>query len=444
MNLKGILITDNPGNPQHIQSISKLMLKEKPQTILLISRGGDIFNDGISLNYALKTVGETLESDGRKTFTAPTDMELLGHLRYRLTEDHHEFIAVNDRIAEEYGVSRRLDQLYASLMKDIQKYHPDFKMVELKISGQNPLEHYAIGTTVRRAIESGDQSVWIIAESYTDQPLPQFKGLLEENKFEAFLNLIIEKKNPDLNFAIKGILMALGATDAVQVQTTSLIQDPQSFCITYRYDLESDSTTESGLLKKIKEQYDYSSNRNEHQNIYLNLAWQTLEKIIKSKRRLFLNDYLEDKSKEDQEKLVEIQKGIFVTLYEYGELRGCMGTLYPVTENLGEEIIRNTIESALNDTRFTPIEEKDLSNLEIVIDIIDEIVPLQDLTQIDPKRFGLIAEQGLSKGILLPDLGGIDTAEQQINHVCRVGGILKENQDIEPIYYSLLKTIKIK
>lgn len=444
MNLKGILITGNPGNPQHNQSIAKLMAKEKPHTIVLISRGGDIFNDGFSLNYGLKVVGETLESDGRATFTAPTDMELLGHLRYRLTEDHQDFIAVNDRIVEEYGLSRRLDPLYASLMKAIQTYHPDFKMVEIKISGQNPLKHFEVGRTIRKAVESGDQSVWLLAEGYTDWPLSQLKILLEENKQETLLRQLIEKKDPDYNFATKGLLMALGATDGLHIQTKPLLDDSQSYCLAYRFDLNREDPTRPGLLEKINEKKDSAFNRSMQQNIYLNLAWQTLESIVTSKRRVSLTEFLENKSKEDQEKLLQVQKGVFITLYEYGELRGCMGTLYPVTDHLGEEIIRNTIESAINDNRFVPVEEKDLSNLEIIIDIIEDIVPLEDISQLDPQQFGLIAEQGLSKGILLPDLGGIDTPEKQMAHVCRVGGILPENEDVEPIYYSLLKTIKIK
>ncbi len=444
MNLKGIVITDQPAQIELSRHIAKLIARDKPQTLVLISRGGDIFNDGISLNYGIKTVGETLESDGRKTFSAPTDLELLEHLRDHLTEDNRNFIAVNDRIVAEYGINRRLDPLYASLMTTVQNYYPNFKMVEIKISGENPLTHYAIGTSLRKAIESSNRSLWILAEGYTDRPYPQLKKLLEVNHTEALLRYIIKEKDPDLNFTAKGILMALGVTDGLRMHTNSSLpfKDNEAYCMTYRYAVDEEPLTISSVLEIFNK--NKPLNRDTKKNIYLELAWKTLEHIITARRRVLLKNFLKDKSKEERKSLTDCQKGVFITLYEYGELRGCMGTLYPVTDNLGEEIIRNTIESAINDNRFAPMEAKDLPNIEIVMDIIEEVVPLQDFNGLDPKQFGLIAEQGLSKGILLPDLGGIDTAQEQIDNVCRVGGIIKENKDIEPIYYSLLKTTKIK
>jgi AmmeMemoRadiSam system protein A len=109
--------------------------------------------------------------------------------------------------------------------------------------------------------------------------------------------------------------------------------------------------------------------------------------------------------------------GAFVTIHAHGRLRGCIGTIQPVRANVAEEVIQNAISSATGDPRFPPIRVDELPELVIKVDVLGEPEPVTSLDELDPKRYGLIVQsvrQPWKRGLLLPDLEGIDTVEQQV------------------------------
>ena len=110
--------------------------------------------------------------------------------------------------------------------------------------------------------------------------------------------------------------------------------------------------------------------------------------------------------------------GVFVSIHKLGELRGCIGTIEPQSSNVAEEIIINAISSATKDPRFFPITPYELKDLDYSVDVLTEPQPVKGKKQLDPRRYGVIVEAGPRKGLLLPDLEGVDTAEEQIE-VCR-------------------------
>lgn len=114
---------------------------------------------------------------------------------------------------------------------------------------------------------------------------------------------------------------------------------------------------------------------------------------------------------------------VFVTLKIDGELRGCIGTLAPVREHLGEEIIRNAISACRYDPRFAPVTVEELKDLHYEVSILSEPVKVEGYEQLDPKRYGVIVCKGERRGVLLPDLEGIDTVEKQVTIACYKGHI---------------------
>lgn len=106
--------------------------------------------------------------------------------------------------------------------------------------------------------------------------------------------------------------------------------------------------------------------------------------------------------------------GAFVCLKMHGELRGCIGTVEPVQRSLAEEIVENAISAATRDPRFLPVEVEELDSLEVSIDVLFPPEPVDGMECLDPKRYGVIVENGSRRGLLLPDLDGVDTAEQQV------------------------------
>jgi hypothetical protein len=110
--------------------------------------------------------------------------------------------------------------------------------------------------------------------------------------------------------------------------------------------------------------------------------------------------------------------GVFVSLHKLGGLRGCIGTFEPAAPNVAEEIINNAISAATRDPRFLPVVPEELAQLNYSVDVLTAPEPVKDESQLDPKKYGVIVEYGFRRGLLLPDLAGVDTVDHQID-ICR-------------------------
>jgi AmmeMemoRadiSam system protein A len=111
--------------------------------------------------------------------------------------------------------------------------------------------------------------------------------------------------------------------------------------------------------------------------------------------------------------------GAFVTIRRHGQLRGCIGTTQPTCDTVAEEVIQNAVSAATRDPRFRPIQRDELEDLEVKVDVLSDPEPVDSLDELDPKRYGLIIESKTApwkRGLLLPDLKGIDTVEDQVYH----------------------------
>jgi AmmeMemoRadiSam system protein A len=122
--------------------------------------------------------------------------------------------------------------------------------------------------------------------------------------------------------------------------------------------------------------------------------------------------------------------GVFVSLHLGGELRGCIGTFAPTAENVAQEVIRNAIESATGDPRFPPVAKDELADLEISVDVLTQPEAVGSKSDLDPKCYGCIVKAGPRRGLLLPDLPGVDTVEEQIA-ICRRKAGIGENEPVE-------------
>ena len=115
--------------------------------------------------------------------------------------------------------------------------------------------------------------------------------------------------------------------------------------------------------------------------------------------------------------------GVFVCLKKQGSLRGCIGTFEPTAKNVAHEIIQNAISSATRDPRFPPVNPEELAHLSYSVDILTPPEPVESTSELDPKTYGIIVQSGMRRGLLLPDLEGVDSVEDQIAIASRKAGI---------------------
>lgn len=116
---------------------------------------------------------------------------------------------------------------------------------------------------------------------------------------------------------------------------------------------------------------------------------------------------------------------VFVSLKEDGRLRGCIGSLEPTMPDTAEEIITYAIYAGTRDPRFMPVNEEELDKLSYSVDVLGKPEPVSDIGELDPSVYGVIVSDGRRRGVLLPDLEGVDTAEEQIEIALAKAGIPK-------------------
>jgi len=124
----------------------------------------------------------------------------------------------------------------------------------------------------------------------------------------------------------------------------------------------------------------------------------------------------------------EARAGVFVSLKKHGSLRGCIGTFQPCRASIAEEVIQNAIAAATQDPRFAAVTEDELEEIAYSVDVLSMPEKIETLRDLDPKKYGVIVAQGPKRGLLLPDLEGVDTAEEQLRIAKTKAGIWSDEQ----------------
>ena len=147
------------------------------------------------------------------------------------------------------------------------------------------------------------------------------------------------------------------------------------------------------------------------------LARATIETYVRDRRKL--------KPAEAPAPIEGGPAGVFVTIHtaSTGELRGCIGTISPTEDALAQEVINNAIAAATRDPRFPPVQPRELDDLELDVSVLYPPEPIDSPDQLDVQQFGVIVQRGSRRGLLLPDIPGIDDVATQISYARMKAGI---------------------
>ncbi len=170
-------------------------------------------------------------------------------------------------------------------------------------------------------------------------------------------------------------------------------------------------------VKQLKNNAMYSP-----KTIYAKLALEVISNYLKG-------GDVEKIEKREVPKELSKKQACFVTIHNLdGSLRGCIGTITSYNENLYHEIIHNAISAAVHDPRFEPMTEDELDNIKVSVDVLSVPEKIQSLDELDPKKFGIIvSDYEYRRGLLLPNLEGVDTIKQQLSIASQKAGIYESN-----------------
>ena len=154
---------------------------------------------------------------------------------------------------------------------------------------------------------------------------------------------------------------------------------------------------------------------------YVRLARASVEHYVRTGRHLEMPEGLPDD-------MTRRHAGIFVSLHEDGRLRGCIGTIAPVTPCIAQEIIDNGVSASSRDPRFNPVEPEELDKLVYSVDVLEPPEKISSPSQLDVKKYGVIVTKGGRRGLLLPNLDGVNSVDEQVAIAKQKAGIAQREE----------------
>lgn len=310
-------------------------------------------------------------------------------------------------------------------------------IVRMGLSGFSPLDHYRLGKCVQDAVNalgrravflaSGDLSHKLKADGpYGYAPEgPQFDDTvtrtMASGDFLEFLTIDPALCERAAECGLRSFQVMAGALDGLAVEP-QLLSHEGTFGVGYAIALfpvtgrdDSRCYEKDYLLAKN----DRLATRKANEDPWVKLARRSLETYVKTGQRLI--SLPEDLPAE----MTTQQAGAFVSLHKNGQLRGCIGTIAPTCENLAWEIVQNAVSACSRDPRFSPVRPNELDELEYSVDVLGAPEPVDSPAALDPKTYGVIVSCGGRRGLLLPDLDGVDSVEAQLSIALQKGGIRK-------------------
>lgn len=414
----------------------------KPDAVILITPHGPVFRDAVAVSDVPEISGD-FRNFGvpQLKFNMNVNMQLTEAI-IRNADDYNIPVApITQKSIREYNVLCELDHGALIPLYHINKVFTDFQIVHITYGFLPPVELYRFGMVIKKAVEEEEFNVVLIASGDLSHRLsedgpygynscgPEFDRqvtkFLKDVDVPGIFDLDKKLVEGAGECGLRSFYMLLGAMDGLSAKG-ELLSYEGPFGVGYGVlRMEPGNSTQTSFLDQIEQQKKRQITEHKlSEGPYVSLARKSLENYLKIGKRMTVPDDL-------PEEMLNTKKGVFVSIKKEGELRGCIGTIFPATDNIAQEIIRNAIEAGERDPRFYPVEEEELDDLVFSVDVLE--TPTAAVKQeLDPQRFGIIVRSKGKAGLLLPNLEGVDTATEQLDIALKKGGIgTDENYTIE-------------
>lgn len=426
------------------ESVAEDIASHRPDTIIISSPHSIMYADYFHISPGSKAYGDMAAFYAPEvSFSADYDTELVTEICNIADERMFPAGTLGEK-------NNTLDHGTMVPLYFICKKYTDFKLVRIGLSGLPYSEHYIMGQYIKEAVErSGRRAVYVASgdlshklQSYGPYGFakegPQYDerimDVMGNARFDELLDFDEGFCDRASECGHRSFVMLAGAFDGVNVEARPLSHQDVTgvgygICIFHPKGADASRRFLKRRRGKLMEQME---NIREAEDAYVTVARRSVESYVAEGIRLDADTALTGIRDEAVLKdLLHRRAGAFVSIHKEGRLRGCIGTILPVCENLALELISNGISASTKDPRFSPITEKELSLLEYSVDILGEPEDIASKAELDVKRYGVIVLKGIKRGLLLPDLEGVDTIDEQIAIAKQKAGIREDDQDVK-------------
>lgn len=429
----------NPGEERKIQptvdaydEVSRRIAGLAPDTIVISSPHSAMYYDYLHISPGAHASGSFARFGAHGArYSCDYDEKLVERICQLADRDELPAGTAGERNPE-------LDHATMIPLHFIRQHYTDFKVVRIGLSGLSPAIHYELGKLVQEAAAQLDRRVVFVASGDLSHKLlesgpygfapegPVFDERIEKDFSSAdFLDLL----EMDRGFAeraaecgLRSFQIMAGALDRTAVRSEVLSHEGPfgvGYCVAC-FSPEGEEGADGS--RAFLDQYETRRtsdmvSRKLGEDAYVSLARTSLEAYVLHGTRIRPPKGL-------PAEMYATRAGVFVSVKEFGELRGCIGTIMPARANLAEEICANAVAAAAHDPRFPSVTADELGNLVYDVDVLSEPEPIDSEADLDPRRYGVIVSApGERRGLLLPDLEGVDTVSEQVGIAARKGNI---------------------
>lgn len=424
------------------KEIAKQVASLNPETIIISSPHAPMYSDCFYISNS-QTLTGNLANFGAKeiSFAEEVDTKLVDEISSLAQKYHFPTSKEIPSVPLDHGT---MIPLYF-----IREELPKCLIVVIGLSTLPLITNYQMGTIIKEAVNNLNRNVVYIASGdlshklqeygpygFTKEGLEYDKRIMEVCRTANFYELLNFKSSfleKAAECGHRSFTIMAGCFDGQEIESNVLSHEDITgvgYGVCSFYPKETNSNRQ--FLKKYLQEESLRLEKNRKKSdSYVNLAFESLKYYFDTKQKMSIPPNL-------PEEMLTNKAGVFVSLYKFDTLRGCIGTILPTTNTIAEEIINNSLSAALNDYRFPPLTKEELKWLNISVYILKEPEPISSLDMLDVHKYGIIVTHGLKRGVLLPDLDGVDTIKKQIA-IAKEKASIKPNEDCKIERFEVIK-----
>jgi len=438
---------------QSMRTVAKTIARLQPDTLVIISPHGLLFEDTMVMMGGEQLQGSFAEFDVPRSIQVANDIPLLEEAYQLARQQDVPLEILDDALKARFGLEQELD--YGALVPLSYMLEEQFagSVLHLSVGLLTPLELYRVGMVIRQAAARLGRRIAVIASGDNAHTLSHQAPLgfhPEGERFDQFLSdsirdgrwmevMLADPQRRELaaEDTIPSLTVMFGCFEETPLQAEVLSYEaPYGVGYTVAQFLPQTGKAPSlyeeltaSLERQIKQ-------RREQESAPVRVA------------RMAVEHFVEEDEYPDLETVYSLGRfepdtpsGVFVTIKKHGRLRGCIGSVVPTKPTLTEEIIHHAILSCSEDDRFFPVEPEELDHLTYSVDILQPFEPIESVEQLDPSRYGVIVQKANRSGLLLPMLAGIGSAEQQVAIAKEKAGIAQDDPDVELYRFEVIRYV---